>query len=126
MDGYVLLIGKDPTGKLSVLYPEGTNVSAAQVKSGTILNLPEASGEAFTPDAPGTDGLKAILFTSKNAAEALLKSFGGGALDIEQANREWKKKTVAPSDFYTSEIITQIVGKTTAATTSGGDAPKAN
>ncbi|MES2461790.1 MAG: caspase family protein [Armatimonadota bacterium] len=110
MDGYLLLIGRDPEGKLEILYPAENQVSAAKVTAGSVVLVPGASDEAMTPDTPGTDGLKAILFTSQEAADAMLKSFGGGAMSLKQADKAWKTVKVKAGPFYTSELITQIVG----------------
>jgi hypothetical protein len=111
MDGYLLLIGRDPAGKLEILYPVENQVSAAKVAAGSVITVPGASDEAMTPDTPGTDGLKAILFSSQEAADAMLKSFGGGAMSQKQADKAWKTVKVKAGPFYTSELITQIVGE---------------
>jgi uncharacterized caspase-like protein len=111
MEGYLLLIGRDPAGKLEILYPAQDQVSAAKVTAGSVISVPGGSDEAMTPDTPGTDGLKAILFTSREAADAMLKSFGGGALSMKAADKAWKTVKVKAGPFYTSELITQIVGE---------------
>ena len=110
MDGYLLLIGRDPAGKLEILYPVQNEVKASKVAAGDVITVPGASDEAMTPDTPGTDGLKAILFSSQEAAEAMLKSFGGGTLSMKEADKAWKTVKVKTGPFYTSELITQIVG----------------
>lgn len=110
MDGYLLLIGRDPSGKLEILYPVQNEVKASKVTAGSVITVPGASDEAMTPDTVGTDGLKAILFSSQGAAEAMLKSFGGGTMSMKDADKAWKTVKVKTGPFYTSELITQIVG----------------
>ncbi len=110
MEGYLLLIGRDPSGKLEILYPVQNEVKASKVAVGDVITVPGASDEAMTPDTIGTDGLKAILFTSQEAADALLKSFGGGSMSMKQADKAWKTVKVKAGPFYTSELITRIVG----------------
>jgi hypothetical protein len=108
-EGYLVLVGRDPEGKLALLFPE-SGAEPVKVKAGDKISIPGAGDEAFTPSTAGTDGLKAILFTAPENAQAMISALSGGEID-QNKTKEWKKIKTKASPFYTSELITQIVGK---------------
>lgn len=108
--GYLVLINRDPKKEVSLVFPAGGDVDAAKVMPGTV-RLPTKVNAYLKPDTPGADAVKAILFTSREAADKFLKSFtADGALATDGAARKaWDEEEVAPAAFYTSEIVTLIV-----------------
>lgn len=108
-EGYLVLVGRDPEGKLALLYPE-SGAQPVRVKAGDKIMVPGAGDEAFSPNAAGTDGLKAILFLAPENAQAMMTALSRGEVKQEDT-KEWKKVKTKASPFYTSELITQIVGR---------------
>jgi hypothetical protein len=113
--GYLVLINRDPKRELTVLFPASAKVDEAQVGPGT-LRFPKKPTAYYKPDTPGNDGLKAILFTSREAADAFLKPFaknaasgGNGTLTTAQAKGDWGEEEIAPAQVVTSEVLTLIV-----------------
>jgi hypothetical protein len=117
-DGYLAVIGRDPTNQLDVLYPSTPTREALQVRAGQVIRIPGNVSHYMVPDAAGSDGVKAILFGSAEKALALLAPFkpatgdGYSSLTVEGASRAWKEtadSNTGDDHFYTSEITTQIV-----------------
>jgi hypothetical protein len=103
-------------GRLKILYPRIPTVDAMRVKARQTLVLPGTNG-AFVPSTPGTDGVKAILFTESQAAMDMLAPFikGGQMVTLTSReardgwkSREWNEENLS-SSFYTTEMITMIL-----------------
>lgn len=121
-DGYLVVLNKDPNDELEVVFPKAGNEGAMEVHKGQVIRLPNRG--FMSPDTPGTDGLKAILFTHVGAANAMLKPFGSAdrgftRLKVKQAKQAWKGRAwheVNDGDsdtdtFFTSEVATLIIDK---------------
>jgi len=116
-DGYLVVLNRDPKGDFYLLYPKGTP-TAMPVRAGQSVRIPTADGRTVSPDTPGVDNVRAILFSSQEAAAAMLKPFAGAAADrggprrlsSREATRAWKEDQVSADDpFYTSTMTTLIV-----------------
>src|SRR5439155_17368602 len=77
--GYLVIIERDPTGSLFLLFPSAdarSNVELAHVAALQRLEFPtrgpDDAKRKFVPLTVGTERAKAILFNNKAAAAALL------------------------------------------------------
>lgn len=129
--GYLVLLERGTSGKVNLLFPADARVETAERAAGWTMTIPEDKGMAWAPDQPGTERIKALLFTSKEKAEAVLEKFrdkDGKARSLTRnaMSRDLvlvaKKPPVQnntpdtpPSkinpvlDFYSSDIIFEIV-----------------
>jgi len=107
VDGYLVVMELDTDGALNLIYPAGHNAADGEVKAGAIVSLPSQAGKAFTTDKEGSERIKAILFSSEDAAQQLLAGFPeSGTLDSWKAARGRKILTVNDgiNKFYTSAL----------------------
>ncbi len=127
--GYLIVIGRDPKGKLTLLFPRGANaeISAAQVTAGSNIGVPKKPSGSFVNDAVGTDSVKAMLFTAPDAARKFMRTFSRGAIrQSKMGIREWVEpadRTNPGVNYATSEVITQIVDANTGSANTGSAAP---
>ena len=111
-DGYLLVLGRDPKDEIYVIYPASMKAEDARVTAGTTVRIPENAKEAMVADTPGSDRIKAFLFTDAQKVGAMLDALGATRAPRKQAARRWNKvKTSDAGDFFTSEIISEIVPK---------------
>lgn len=111
--GYLVLLGRDPNDEIYVMYPPNGGADAAKVSVGE-MNLGH-----FMPDTAGTDRVKAFLFSVREGADRLLCTMSSAG-----PGRSGKRSTVmhalqlrrwqplaggSGADFYTSELINEIV-----------------
>ncbi len=126
--GYLAVLEYGTSGKIYLRYPATRDVEAAHVTSDNpTVQLP-AAGSYFWADRAGIERLKAILFTSADAAQTLLSHFpDGNVSDSRELKRVFSKVATrdfvvasdndapapapAPSSpsFYTSDIIFEVV-----------------
>jgi hypothetical protein len=106
-DGYLVVMELDTDGALDLVYPASRNISDAQVKGGAIISLPAQAGKAYTTDKEGSERIKAILFTSQDAAQQLLAGFpDSGTLESWHKARGRRLQMVDEdhNQFYTSAV----------------------
>ena len=129
-EGYLLLLNRDPNGKLFVIWPKTPTKEAMKVSVGQKIRVPNGT-RVMRPDTPGSDSLKAILFTSGNGGgtgstgtqtgteagiEMMRSVQRGGAtgFSVADAKREmkkaraWREDEDGGNNFFTSEVITRI------------------
>ena len=121
-DGYLVVIGRDPSNTLDILFPKVPTAEGMMVHAGQVIRIPGNPAHYMTPDTAGTDGVKAILFGGAEKANAMVAPFekpGGRdykSLTVKSAARAWHEKGDEDDNsaihFYTSEITTQIVAAT--------------
>ena len=73
--GWLVLLEKDTDGKVYLLFPGNGDITAARVYAETTIHLPVTPGRSYAADASGTERVKALLFTDRDNAEALMKAF---------------------------------------------------
>lgn len=73
-DGYLVLVERGVSGRVNLLFPSRPDVSMAAVRAGQTVAVPSA-GKAFSPDRPGTERVRALLFGSRAEAQAFLSAF---------------------------------------------------
>lgn len=116
MSGYLVILERDVEGKIYRLFPKSGRLEDAKVTAGQTVRIPEDRSKAYSPDAPGTEHLKAILFTNPKRAGALLGALPKGAegVTLEGAKR-LQEVPAQEAPFYTSEIAFEVDGKPAAA-----------
>ncbi|MGC4047941.1 MAG: caspase family protein [Armatimonas sp.] len=125
-EGYLVVVDRDPLGKLQLMYPMSGGVDAAKVTAGQVVNMPADASQAYTADTEGTDSVKAFLFSSAETAAKLIGELSGARgrnvtlKDVlaKRGTKSWNLVRVdeAPAaatptpakEMVTSEIITQI------------------
>lgn len=85
-EGYLVLLALDQQGNLQLPQKLAGQDPIIKVSTGYRTLLPSASQSYFTKLA-GMQSAKAILFSSKERAEALVAAFGGGELPAEKARK---------------------------------------
>lgn len=123
--GYLVLLERGTSGNVNLLFPADAKAETASRPAGWSMTVPEDKDQAWAPDAAGTERIKALLFTSKELAEALLAKFPATrSLDRKMmskdlvlvrkappANTTDNNKINPPPDFYSSDIIFEVVPK---------------
>ena len=69
--GYLVVLERDVHGTVRRLFPVSRDAVDGQVYAGQTLSLP-GEGKAYSPDRPGIERVRALLFTSRDAAQNLL------------------------------------------------------
>jgi hypothetical protein len=113
-DGYLVILERDVEGKVYVLFPKNGEADRARVRASQVVRIPENVGSAYSPDTPGTEYVKAILFTGRDKAAALLAALGkGGATDGVPVTgmKKLQEVPVKAAPFYTSAIAFEVVEK---------------
>lgn len=124
-EGYLVIVNRDPMGKLQMMYPMSGGVDGAKVSAGQLIKLPPGDNEAYAADTEGTDSVKAFLFSSAEVAGKLISELSGTRgrgltlKDVlaKRGAKSWNvvrvddSQPAAPAqgkEIVTSEIITQI------------------
>lgn len=117
-DGYLLILERGVSGKINLLYPMSRKLEDAQVKAGQTVSVPPQKELAITNDRPGTEYVKAILFTRDVPAVDLLKKFsapeGNGFATLDMGTRALGQRSrdfimVSADDWFTSDITMQVL-----------------
>ncbi len=98
--GWLLLLEKDTDGKVYLLFPNGGSLDAARVSANTTVLLPAGSGRSYAADTPGTERVKALLFTDEANAAALVKAFPADGVEPRKLRRIIEIES-ARQAFYT-------------------------
>lgn len=123
-NGYLILLNRGVSGNVNLLYPESGKVDDAAVKKGKALVLPE-DGADYYPDRPGTERLKAVLFTSKELAADFLSKFNAESKNgtrsvhwVRLRDVKMSKRLRGPAaqtrgdkPFYTSDVMCEVVAQ---------------
>lgn len=123
-NGFLVILERGTSGNINLIYPQSSNVADAAVKAGWSLTVPADKNQVYKPDSPGTERIKAILFTSKAMAAALLSKFPKTRSLTRAASKDLKlsvkisnenRPPVAPASttvpYYTSDIIFEVVSE---------------
>lgn len=106
--GYLLILEHGVSGNLNLLYPASGKIEDSLVKSGQVATIPADASQACAPDTAGTERIKAMLFSSKDAAAALLASLPK-TLSLPYAQmRSLPATTAEQSKFVTSDITFEV------------------
>lgn len=106
--GYLLILEHGVSGNLNLLYPASGSIGDAVVKTGQTVTIPSDSSQAYAPDQAGTERVKAMLFSSKDAAAALLASLPQGHSLPYSDMRSLPATASAKSKFVTSDITFEV------------------
>jgi hypothetical protein len=99
--GYLVLLDKNVDGKVYLLFPASGQVDDAKVDSGTAYDRTVAA------DQPGTESVKAILFTSREKAQAVIDAFPKDGVTLQGIKRIREVDT-KNLPFFTSQIVFQF------------------
>ncbi|MBI3925764.1 MAG: caspase family protein [Armatimonadetes bacterium] len=118
--GYLLVLEHGVSGKVNLLFPSSRERAAGGVRQGEVIEIP-APRMAFTPDAPGVERVRALLFDSREEAEPLLavldetdNSFGSfvrrlKARDLKLVSRESQVGAGPGLPVHTSDVFFQVL-----------------
>lgn len=123
-DGYLVLLDRDPSGAIWLLYPEvgrRNNLEMLHVSALQRMIRPEDNPETkqrrfYFPNKRGTERINAILFRSKERALALIEAFpeSGKLETLASAQSREVRIGTAPASttgkpYYTSDVIFETV-----------------
>ncbi len=103
-EGWLVLLDKDTDGKVYLISPHGNDIDAGKVGANTIVRLPSVAGKSYAADAAGSERVKAILFTSRERAEALIKAFPPDGAEPRKLRRIIEVDSPARQPFYTYSL----------------------
>jgi hypothetical protein len=116
-DGYLIIVEHGVSGQVHLLYPSASSVELAWVRAGQTVSIPPA-GLAYTPDRPGTERVRALLFSSRPEAQRMLAVLGPGTgssfSSFVETLKERDLKVVSrgvsgPAPLYTSDVFFQVL-----------------
>ena len=111
-EGYLLVLGRDPKDEIYVIFPRSMKKEDAEVHAGEAVRIPKDPRMAIQATDPGSDHIKAFLFTTPKQAMEMLAKMSGNRGPRKQITRRWEQvKIEDSSDFFTSEIVSEIVPK---------------
>lgn len=106
--GYLVILERGVQDDVHILFPESAKVDDARVEGARVIDIPEPD-MAYAPDAPGTERVRAILFSSKETAKALLDQFPPSrSIKRTQLLRKLVKVSTKQAPFYTSDIVFEV------------------
>lgn len=108
-DGYLLILEHGVSGNVNLLYPASGKIDDAMAKSGQVVTIPADPTQAYAPDTAGTERIKAMLFSSKEAAAALLASLPKSLSLPYTQMRSLPASAAEQSKFVTSDITFEVV-----------------
>lgn len=108
-DGYLLLLEHGVSGNVNLLFPASGNADDAEVKFGQVIAIPPNPSQKYAPDQPGTERVKAMLFSSKAAAAALLATIPSGHSLPYSQMRSLPPAAPVTGKFVTSDITFEVV-----------------
>jgi hypothetical protein len=111
MTGYLVILNRDASNKVAVLWPESRSVDKAAVKAGQKLFIPDDANNAFHAGAAGIEHVKAILFASREKAEAVLKAFPAADGVTFTGLKLLQQAPAKKSPFFTSELTFTVSEK---------------
>lgn len=107
--GYLVIAERGTSGRVNLIYPLDGKTASAKVAQNQVVAIP-GGNQAWAPDAPGSERLRAFLFKSPNAAGELLGALSKNkGLDFQALSRDLGSRAANSKDL-------RIVGP---ATTSG-------
>lgn len=112
MPGYLVLIERGTSGNINLLFPRDRKIDSAYVQRDQDVRIPADSHKNWYGDGEGFERVKAILFSSQEGAESLIKQFPDKGVVKKEAVAQWTKDLrvvpVEPVPFSTSDIIFEI------------------
>ena len=107
--GYLLILEHGVSGKVNLLFPAGGAVADALVKPGQVITIPSDPAQKYAPDQPGTERVKAMLFSTRAAAAALLAAMPQGSSLPYTDMRSLPPVASVKAKFVTSDITFEVV-----------------
>jgi len=114
-DGYLVILELGVDGTIAPIFPEELTLDAAHVKSGQVVRLPVEEGYHYKPDREGTEMLRAVLYSSRDAAAQMIAAFTAKrsvvfkAFISQSREKALIKEADKPFVFYTSELTFEVV-----------------
>ena len=105
--GWLVLLEKDTDGKVYLLAPRDGNIANGKVNANTTVRLPMDAGHDYTTDARGVERVKAILFTSEENAQALIKAFPADGVEPRKMRRILETSSPRQA-FYTFGLTFEV------------------
>jgi hypothetical protein len=109
--GYLVVIERGVSGSINLLYPLSRKVEDAQVSPGQVVTFPSGD-QVFEPDAPGKEQIKAILFSSREDAGALIASLPavGVSYELIPSGTKPSKTSDERKRYYSADFTFEVVG----------------
>ncbi len=98
--GWLVLLEKDTDGKVYLLSPRAGSLGSGPIDANAAVRLPRDAEHDYTADAHGVERVKAILFTSEENAQALIKAFPADGVEPRKMRRILETSSLRQS-FYT-------------------------
>jgi uncharacterized caspase-like protein len=112
--GYLILVEHGVSGRANLLYP-GKAGEPPRLAAGAVIRIPHM-GQAYAPDAPGTERIRAVLCSSKDLAAHLLAALreAGAGRGVEFAMLAKSMRTrdltlSAPHQTCTADLNFEVV-----------------
>jgi len=105
--GWLVLLEKDTDGKVYLLSPRNGSLAGGRVNANSTVRLPMDAGHDYTTDARGVERVKAILFTSEENAQALIKAFPADGVEPRKMRRILETNSPR-QDFYTFGLTFEV------------------
>jgi hypothetical protein len=108
--GFLVILERGTSGSINLLFPNTRDASAARVNEDKVVDIPDKDSD-FTPDSPGTERIKAILFSEERYCKELLEKFNADLKipNITDASSTRDLSRVPHQSFYTSDIEFEAV-----------------
>ena len=111
--GYLLVINRDPVGKVQAFYPPDGDINASYVDGLATIRIPKNEDNALYARKLGVEHMRAVLFKSKSLAEQALKNLHYeqperklSGLQFDEEKKESKTSgTVDTGGIHTSDIL---------------------
>lgn len=106
--GYLVLMERFVDGKVYVLFPKSRSADDAKVETGSVFK------KKYQPDAEGTESVKALLFESKEQAQALLSAIPPDTNGVPFLGTKQLREVGEPGPekpVYTSLLVFEVAGK---------------
>jgi hypothetical protein len=105
-EGYLVILERFVDNRVYLLFPKSRNVEDARVKPG------QAFSKRYAGDVAGTEHVKAVLYTSREKAAALLATMpegDDGVPFVGMGSRRLRELPPNSAPFFTSAITFEIV-----------------
>lgn len=105
--GWLVLLEKDTDGKVYLLTPKEGKLANARIDANANLRLPLDPGRDYMADTRGIERVKAILFTSEENAQALIKAFPADGVEPRKMRRILETSSPRQA-FYTFGLTFEV------------------
>ena len=101
-EGYLVILDRDASGKMYLAYPRSRDIDESHVLPGILPPL------GFKCNLTGTERGRAILFTSRQRAKALIDSIPEKGLLLQESHAK-RLEAIDRSAYYSADIFLQVL-----------------